>query len=46
MVHKPFKENIDRDLFAGLRMAGFAAGKPDKSMGVQMPAAPSRRPIT
>jgi hypothetical protein len=45
MVHKPFKDNTDRDLFAGLIIAAFAAGEPDKPMGVHASRAMRRRTI-
>jgi hypothetical protein len=34
MAQKPFKDITDRDLFAGLIIAAFAAKEPDKPMGV------------
>jgi hypothetical protein len=34
MALKPFKDITDRDFFAGLIMAAFAARDPDKPMGV------------
>jgi hypothetical protein len=41
MAQKPFKEITDRDLFAGLIMAAFAAKDPDKPIG--RPCRPRRR---